>query len=216
MEEFWTGTETAFRKTAADYFRRLPAPGSTGVPLPSDEIWRGFDGPSASGDGSSISGHPLSGLVSFFEEAARHDPRLAHGLLAWRAAASPLGPAEEIACRLGLLAGAADYVVGAGVRAARERGHYSSSLLDFRRVQESLAGLISGAELARLGACRLCRLLERGEEDRAVRETAGLDARAIALAAEVRSVALSVLGSSWVDARLPADGGPSNDERTRS
>ena len=178
-------------------------------------IWRDLDGSPAGGGEAAGPGDRLSRRVSILEEAARHDPRLGRDLLVWRAAA-PLDPVEEIACRLGRAAGAAAHVLEAGAMAARERGYYSSSLMDFREVQESLAGLVSGAELARLGACRLCRLLERGETDQAALESAALDARAAALAADLRSVAGSLLGPSWVDARLPADEGPSAIERTPS
>jgi hypothetical protein len=216
MDEFRTGTEAALRKKAADYFRRLPAPGSRGTPTPAADIWRDLDDSSGAGGASSALRDPLGGRVSILEEAARRHPRIADDLLVWCAVHAPLDPLEEMACRLGWLAGTAAYVLEAGVRAARERGYYSSSLMDFREAQERLAVLVSGAELARLGACRLCRLLERGEKDQAVRETAGLDARAGTLAADVRSVALSLLGSSWVAACLPADEGPSSNERTRS
>jgi hypothetical protein len=86
--------------------------------------------------------------------------------------------------------------------------------MDFREVQERLAGLVSGAELARLGACRLCRLLERGKTERASLESGAFSARAAALEAEVRSVAGSLLGSSWAADRLPADEAPTANERT--
>ena len=213
MDEFRTGTEAAFRRNAADYFRRIPDPGPSGSLTPPDAIWRDLDGSAAGGEDAGGPGGRLSRRVSILEEAASHDPRLGRDLFARRAAAR-LGPVEEIACRLGRAAGAAAHVLEAGTLAARERGYYSSSLMDFREVQERLAGLVSGAELARLGACRLCRLLERGESDRAVLESEALDARAAALEAEVRSVAGALLGPSWVDARLPADEAPTANERT--
>jgi hypothetical protein len=215
VDEFRTGTEAAFRKNAVDYFLLLPDPGPAGDPEPFEKIWRDLDGSPTGGDEAASPGGRLSRRVSIFEEAARHDPRLGHDLLAWRAAAAPAAdPVEEIACRLGRAAGAAAHVLEAGTRVARERGYYSSSLMDFREVQERLAGLISGAELARLGACRLCRLLERGQAERAALESEAFDARAAALEAEVRSVAGSLLGRSWVDARLVADEGPTANERT--
>ncbi|HMA53766.1 MAG TPA: hypothetical protein VKT17_04865, partial [Acidobacteriota bacterium] len=140
--------------------------------------------------------------------------RLGRDLLAGPAAVAAPDPVAKTACRLGRAAGAAAHVLEAGALAARERGYYSSSLMDFREVQERLAGLIAGAGLARLGACRLCRLLERGEADRAALESGALGARAAALEAEVRSVAGTLLGQSWVDARLPADEDPTTSERT--
>lgn len=213
MDEFWTGTEAAFRKNAADYFHRLPDPEPTGAPTPPDVIWRDLEGSSDGGDASVISGHQLSGLVSIFEEAARRDPRLGHDLLAWRAAAAPLDPVEEIACRMSRLAGTATHVLEAGARAAREQGAFSSSLMGCREVQESLARLVSSADLIRLGTCRLCRLLEKGDRIRADRESARLRAASGELACDLRSVAFSLLGASWVEANLPADDHPSDDER---
>jgi hypothetical protein len=213
VDEFRTGAEAAFRKNAADYFRRIPDPGPAGSLTSPDAIWRDLDGSPAGGDEAGGPGSRLSRHASILEEAAHHDPRLGHDLQVRRAGVPP-DPVEEIACRLGRAAGAAAHVLEAGAEAARERGYYSSSLMDFRKVQERLAGLVSGAGLARLGVCRLCRLLERGETDKATLESRALDARAAALEADLRSVAGSVLGQSWVDTRLPADKGPTAGERT--
>ncbi len=213
MDEFRTGTEAAFRKNAADYFRRIPDPGPAASPASLDAIWRDLDVSSAGGGEGDGPGGRLSRRVSILEEAARHDPRLGHDLL-FRRAAAPLDPVAAIACRLGRAAGAAAHVLEAGALAARERGYYSSSLMDFREVQERLAGLISGAGLARLGACRLCRLLERGETERAALESGAFDALAAALEADIRAVAGSLLGPSWVDISLPADEAPTAKERT--
>ncbi len=213
MDEFRTGAEAAFRKNAADYFRRIPVPGPDGTLTPLDTIWRDLDGLPADGSEAAGPGSRLSRRVSILEEAARYDPRLGQDLLVWCDAA-PLDPVGEIACRLGRAAGAAAHVLEAGAMAARERGYYSSSLMDFREVQERLAGLVSGAGLARLGVCRLCRLLERGETDKAALESRALGARAAALETDLRSVAGFLLGPSWVAARLPADDGPTADERT--
>lgn len=214
MDEFRTGTEAAFRKTAADYFRRIPDVDPAGSLTPPDAIWRDLAGPPAGGGDTGCPGGRLSRRVSILEEASRHDPRLGHDLFV-RRGESPLDPAEETACRLGRLAGTAAFVLEAGANTAREQGYYSSSLMDFRQVQERLAGLVSGAELARLGACRLCRLIERGETERAFFESKALQARAASLEAAIRSVAGSVLGPSWVAALLPSGAGPTPDERTR-
>lgn len=214
MNEFRTGTEADFRQNAAGYFRQMAAAGPAEAPPSPGAVWRDLDGPDDGGTDAETRGRRLSGRVSIFDEAARHDPRLGHDLLVWRAAAAPLDPAEETACRLGLLAGTASFVLEAGANTAREQGYYSSSLMDFRQVQERLAGLVSGAGLARLGACRLCRLIERGETERAVFESKALRARAASLEAEIRSVAGSVLGPSWVAALLPPGAGPTPDERT--
>ena len=212
MDEFRTAAEAAFRANAADYFRRIPDPGPAGPRAGPEAIWRELDGSPAGGEGPGSACGPLSRRITILEEAARRDPRLGRDLFDRRAGAS-LDPVEETACRLGRAAGAAAHILAAGALAARERGFYSSSLMAFREVQERLAGLLSGAALARLGACRLCRLLERGETERAALESGALGARAAALEAEARSVAGSLLGSSWVDARLPSDEVPTANER---
>jgi hypothetical protein len=213
VDEFRTGTEAAFRRNAADYFLRIPLNGPAGSVTRPDAIWGDLDDSPAGGEDVGSAGSRLSRRVTILEEAARHDPSLARELFV-RTASASLNPVEEIACRLGRAAGAAAHVLAAGSLAARERGYYSSSLMDFREVQERLAGLVSGAELARFGACRLCRLLDKGETARASLESGALSARAAALEAEVRSVAGSLLGPSWVDARLPADEAPTANERT--
>jgi hypothetical protein len=197
LDAFWTAAETSFRGKAREYFRDGgPGPTSVALAVPS--------------------GLGLSGRVSIFEEAARHDPRLGRDLRAWPAASAAPSPdpLESRACGLARLAGTAAHVVEAGARAARERGSFSSSLMGCREIQESLAGLVSGAGLVHFAACRLCRLLEKGERERAGRESALLEAQARSLAADVRSVALSLLGESWVETNLPADDPPSDQERT--
>ena len=132
-----------------------------------------------------------------------------------RAAEDPSDPLKAVALRWERLAATADRVVEAGARAARERGAFSSSLMGCREIQESLASLVAGAGLVRLGACRLCGLLERGERDLAGLESERFDVRAGELAEEVRAVASALLGETWVHATLDADGGPPADERTR-
>ena len=213
MAGFWTEAEAEFHRIAAAYFRRLTdrerlkgAPGA-------ETIWRDLEGEINADKTSRSRNNGRAGRVSVCEEAACHDPKLGRELLAWRAAAAPLDPLEEMACRLGRLAGTAAHVVEAGARAARERGSFSSSLMGCREVQESLAGLVSGAGLVRLGACRLCRLLERGDRERAGRESAELEARARALSADLRAVAGSLLGEPWVEANIPAEDLPFHSER---
>ena len=215
MDAFWSDEEMTFRGKAADYFRRRSGSAPLNGALP-DEIWADLDGSPGRGRSAPSLGERLSRPASIIEEAARCDPRLGRDLLAWRAASGPFGPLEASLCQMGRLAGTAAHVLEAGVRAARERGAFSSSLMGCRDVQESLAGLVSEADLVRLGACRLCRLLERGENERAGRESAGFDILGRALDSRIRAVALSLLGQSWVEANLPAEALSSDDERTRS
>ncbi len=215
MDGFWTEAEAAFRRSAAEYFRRRPDPCPAGAGAEPAEIWRELRAASGPGAKTPSPCDALSGRVSVCEEASSRDPRLGRELAAWRGATStgPADPLEDLACRLGRSAGTAAHVAEAGTRAARERGAFSSSLMGCREVQESLAGLVSGAGLVRFGACRLCRLIERGERGRADREAAGLEALARALAADTRSVAHSLLGDAWAEAHIPADDFPTPGER---
>jgi hypothetical protein len=215
VDAFWTPEETAFRRNAADYFRRWPGPGPADAAAPPDKIWRDLDGAPGAG-GAAPSAHArLGGSVSICDEAACRDPRLGRDLLAWRAAAVPLDPLEETACSLGRLAGTAAHVLAAGARAARDRGAFASSLMGCREIQESLAGLASGAEWLRFGACRLCRLIERDDRVMAQAEAARLRAKAREIAGDVRAVALSLLGAPWVAENLAAADALSANERTR-
>jgi hypothetical protein len=84
-----------------------------------------------------------------------------------------------------------------------------------REIQESLAGLASGAEWLRFGACRLCRLIERDDRVMAQAEAARLRAKAREIAGDVRAVALSLLGAPWVAENLAAADALSANERTR-
>ena len=203
----WTPEETAFRRRAAEYFGRLAGTGRSTAAAHFGKIWRELAG--APGDGR------LGGSVSICDEAACRDPRLGRDLLAWRAGAAPLDPLEMTACELGRLAGTAAHVLEAGGRAARNRGAFASSLMGCREVQESLAGLASGAEWLRFGACRLCRLLERGDRVRAEAEAARLLAASRDLARDVRAAAFALLGEPWVAENLAGGDLPSADERTR-
>jgi hypothetical protein len=201
VDEFWTESENAFRARAAGLVRHLHEADAGDLAAALQEL-------GLSADAS------LSGRVSLVDEASRRDPRLGDRALEAMASSIAPDPAARAACILGRLAGTAAYVFEAGARAAKERGFFSSILMDFREVQERLALLVTGADLARFGACRLCRLLERGERDRAAREAAGLLARAAAFDAEVRSVAAFLLGPERAGTLAPLENIPSADERT--
>jgi hypothetical protein len=214
VEAFWTDDEMTVRRNAAEYFRRLPGPGPANAAAPPERIWRDLDGAPGDGGAASAANGRLGARVSICDEAACRDPRLGRDLLAWRAGAAPLDPLEETACALGCLAGTAAHVLAAGAKAAHDRGVFASSLMGCREVQESLAGLASGAEWLRFGACRLCRLLERGDRIRAEAESAGLHAKARDFAGDVRAVALALLGAPWVAENLADEDALSADERT--
>lgn len=222
MDAFLTEAEGTLRRAAAGHFKRLADPRAPGAAEPLDEILNRLltqaDDPvvaDARGAGLSASVR-VAARVSILEAAAARDPRLARRILGCSPAAAGHDPLEGTVLRLGLLAGTADHVLEAGLRAARERGAFASSLMGCREVQESLAGLVAGAELMRLGACRLCRLLDRREEARAEAEAVRLLAGARALAGDVRAVAISLLGPAWVTEHLPEDDPVPADERTTS
>lgn len=197
MDAFWTDEEKGFRAEVRDLFR---AASNTPPPAPPAS-------PPSLG---------LGGQAAVIEEAAFHDPKLGQAMISGAAPAGPIGPAAAAVLRSSRLAGTAAHVLEAGLRAARERGAFASSLMGCRDVQESLAGLVAGAELMRLGACRLCRLLDRREEARAEAEAVRLLAGARALAGDVRAVAISLLGPAWVTEHLPEDDPVPADERTTS
>lgn len=205
MDAFRTEVESEFRRRAAAYFDRRPGPAVDAAP-DAARIWADLD-----------AGRAPAGLdrrVAVLDEASRRDPRLGAKLLDGLSSGAGFGPVEETACRLGRLAGAAAHVLEAGSAAARERGAFASSLMGCRQVQESLAGLVSLADGARLGACRLCRLIERGDGERAGREAALLWDRLGPLAEDLRAAARSLLGEGWVAANFPPDGLPPGPERT--
>lgn len=206
MDAFRTEAETAFRSRAAGYFAPFPRP-ELGDDPSAARIWADL------GRGAEAAGPDLG--VAVVEEASRRDPRLGRRLLEWRISAGALDPAGETACRLGRLAGVAAHVLETGAAAARERGAFASSLMGCREVQESLAGLIAAADQARLGACRLCRLIERGDNARAGLEAARLRSGGAALASAVRATALTLLGQDWVAANFPPDESSSGPERTQ-
>jgi hypothetical protein len=195
VDGFWTPEEAAFRLAAREHFGRTERSGR----VPDLRI---------------PSGLGLGGRAAVVEEASFRDPKLGRGLSVSGEGSGPAGSPVEAVLALARLAGTAAHVVEAGVKAARERGDFSSSLMGCREVQEGLAGLVSGAELLRLGTCRLCRLLDRGDGDRAAAESVRLLARAKALSGEVRAVALSLLGAPWVAENLAGDEPFAAHERT--
>ena len=186
MDAFWTDEEMLFRDKARDFFcgrERCRPPLDLAIP---SELG-------------------LSGRIAVVEEAAFHDPKLGRELASSGEGSASADRIVDGILHLAFLAGTASCVLDAGSQAARERGDFSSSLMGCREVQESLAGLASGAELLRLGTCRLCRLLERGERDRADAEAARLLAGAGVIARNIKAVALSLLGEPWIAENLPGE-----------
>jgi hypothetical protein len=216
VDAFWTEEQTTLRRKARDYFRREGEALCRGVSAPSMSIRRDL-GISPDGDGfPAISGSAgVSEGVLIIEEASFYRPRLGLDLMKrWLSGEAESSPEERL-FRLARIVGTAAHVFEAGAREARDRGFFESSLMGCREIQEGLAGLASGVEILRLGACRLCHLLERGERDRGEAESVPLYEKALALGREARSVALGLLGEAWTRDKLPRDEFSSEYERNR-
>ena len=206
MDAFWTKEQTTLRRKARDYFRRegeaLCRDVST---LPMSN--RRDLGISRDGDGFPVfSGTAgVSEGVLIIEEASCYRPQLGLDLMKRRLSGEAGSSPEERLFRLARIVGTAAYVFEAGAREARDRGFFESSLMGCRELQEGLAGLACRVEILRLGACRICHLLERGERDRGEAESVPLYKKALALVCEARSVALGLLGEVWTRDNLPGD-----------
>jgi hypothetical protein len=199
VDAFWTEEQTTFRRKARAYFRR-----DLGISQDAD----GFPAFSGSAD--------VSERVLIIEEAAFFRPRLGLELMKrWMSGEAGSSPEGRL-IRLARIVGTVAHVFEAGAGEARDRGYFESSLMGCREFQEVLAGLASGIEILRLGACRICHLLARGERDRGEAELALLYAKALSLDREARSVALGLLGGAWTKAKLPGDGFSPEYERNRS
>jgi hypothetical protein len=206
VDAFWTEEQTTLRRKARDYFRREGEALCRGVSRPSLSILRDL-GISPAGDGfPAFSGSAgVNEGVLIIEEASLYRPRLGLDLMK-RWLSGQAGSSPEIRLfRLARIVGTAAYVFDAGAREARDRGFFESSLMSCRELQEGLAGLASGVEVLRLGACRLCYLLARGERDRGEAESVLLYEKALALGREARSVAINLLGEAWTRDNLPED-----------
>ena len=209
MDAFWTEEQTTLRRKARDYFRR-----HVSTPPMSNRrdlgISRDRDGfPVFSGSAGVSEG------VLIIEEASCYRPRLGLDLMKRRLSGEAGSSPEERLFRLARIVGTAAHVFEAGAREARDRGFFESSLMGCREIQEGLAGLVCRVEILRLGACRICHLLERGERDRGEAESVPLYEKALALGREARSVALGLLGEAWTRDNLPGDEFSSEYERNR-
>jgi len=199
VDAFWTEAQTTFRRKARDYFRRGP-----GI------------SPDAEGFPAFFGSVDVSEGVLIIEEASSYRPRLGLDLMKRWMSGEAGGSPEGRLFRLARLVGTAAHVFEAGAREARDKGYFESSLMGCRELQESLAGLASVIEILRLGACRICHLLARGERDRGEAELALLYEKAFALDHEARSVAAELLGEVWTRDGLPGDEFSSECERNRS
>ncbi|MCX6569634.1 MAG: hypothetical protein NT147_11395 [Candidatus Aminicenantes bacterium] len=217
MDAFWTKAEMAFRSRVRDHFNREGKALCRSASKPSMPI-RPDLGISQDADGSPAfagSGGVSEGVL-IIEEASFYRPRLGLDLMERRISTEAGSSPEGKLFRLARIVGTAAHVFEAGARAARDGGYFESSLMGCRKLQEGLAGLASGIEILRLGACRVCHLLARGERDPGEEEMALLYEKALALDREVRSVALGLLGEVWTKDNLPGDESSSEYERSRT
>ena len=216
MDAFFTAAENDLRRKAREYFRsRADSCGLEERPS-WDMIRRELAGGEYRDEAAVRPAALLGEAVAIIEGAASCDPGLAHGLLSRHIGPQAADPVGDRLCAFARLTGAADHVLEAGARSARERGAFASNLMGCREVQESLAGIAWGAELLRLGTCRVLRLIDRGEPGGAEAESARLLDRAAALARDTRSVALALLGDAWAGARLAEEESSQTEERKRS
>ena len=217
MDAFWTEAQTTFRRKARDYFRLEGEALCRGVRMPLMSIRRDL-GISQDADGfPAFSGSAgVSEGVLIIEEASFCRPRLGLDLITrWMPGEAGHSPEERL-FQLARIVGTAAHVFEAGAREARARGFFESSLMGCREHQEDLAGLASRIEILRLGACRICHLLARGERGRGEAELASLYEKALDLGREAGSVALGLLGEAWTRDNLPGDEFSSAYERNRS
>jgi len=210
VDAFLTAAENDLRRRAREYFRSRPVTSGLEARPSWERIRRELAGGEIRADAA-----PLSETVAIIEGAASCHPDLALGLPTRRTGSRTADPVGDRLCAFARLAGAAEYVLEAGARSARERGAFASSLMGCREVQESLAAIAWSAELLRLGTCRVLRLLDRGEPDRAEAESGRLLDRAAALSRDTRSVALALLGDDWAGARLAGEDPSPTEERKR-
>lgn len=216
MDAFQTEEMKAVRRKARDCFKRGGAFTSGDLTSLADRVWRDL-GISPVGDGfPAFSGSAgVSDGVLIIEEASFYRPRLGLDLMRRRLSGEAASSPEERLFRLARIIGTAAHIFEAGALAARDKGLFASSLMGFREVQESLAGLVSGVETLRLGACRVCHLLDHGERERGGAESIQLYDKALTLERDALSLALGLLGEAWTKDNIPEDESPSEHERNR-
>lgn len=214
MDAFRMDAEIAFRRKAREYLVRESVPSPASLPSAAARIWRDLLAvPDQAGPPGKGGCFPLNKEILIVDEASCRAPRLGLELMRRKIAGDTSGPQGENLLRLAAMAGAAVHAFDAGVRAARARGIFSSSLMGFRDVQERLAGLLAGAELLRLGTLRASRLVARGDAERAAAELGPVLEQGRSLVLAARSLGLELLGEDWTREHLPEDGPPGSNER---
>jgi alkylation response protein AidB-like acyl-CoA dehydrogenase len=207
MDAFLTSAQRALRKSLRDYFQERAQGNPDGV-FPDSLLLPGLGRlltdlgyPDLLG---SLPAEGQAGLLDralIIEEISAASPELGQTLLpgAGGPDALPGSAAGEAAGEAAWTIGAAAAVLVSCLRAAREKGLFESTLMDYQKVQSELAGALSGLEAARLQTYRALLLLDRGDVDRG-REELG---RATACARTILGGALTLAASLGVGIRLP-------------
>jgi alkylation response protein AidB-like acyl-CoA dehydrogenase len=203
MDAFLTPAQRALRQGVRDYFReRVPAnpvgPSFDSGLLPAlGRRLRDLGYPDFLG---STTGEGLLERALVIEEVSAASPELGQSLLSAgggpdaRPGTGMPDPVAEAAWTIGTTAAVLESCLGA----ARERGLFESTLMDYQRAQGDLAGALSGLEAARLQAYRALLLLDRGDVERGREELGRASACARRILGETRSLA-ALLGAR----RLP-------------
>jgi len=207
MDAFLTPAQRALRKSLRDYLREsaqanqdVVSPDSLLLPalgrLLTDLGYPGLLGSIQSGGQAGLLDRAL-----VIEEISAASPELGQTLLP-AAGGRDARPGTEAGAAAGEAAwtiGAAAAVLVSCLRAAREKGFFESTLMDYQKIQSDLAGALSSLEAARLQAYRALRLLDRGDLDRG-REELG---RASACARTILGEALTLAAALGTGVRLP-------------
>jgi len=202
MDAFLTPDERALRQEVRNIFRERALAGPQNASFDSASLAAisrrlkelGHPDLLDSGPGAGPTGLLERALI--IEEVSAASPETARALFGAPEgqAGGPGGadPAAEVARAIGTAAA----ILETCLRAAREKGFFDSTLMDYQKAQADLANALSGLEAERLQAYRALRLLERGDKDRGDKELGHASARVQEILDEARSLLSGLLGGS--------------------
>jgi alkylation response protein AidB-like acyl-CoA dehydrogenase len=205
MDAFLTAEQRALRQKVRDFFqggaRELVAE-STSLTELSREMARHL-AESGSGDYRSLPslGKVHSRLFDWalvVEEVSSVSPRFGQALASTGVAKPRRYASAAVASKLAWTMGTAAHVLEACYRAAREKGLFESTLMDFREAQARLAAARCGLEAVRLFAYRVFQLLDGNGRPRGEEELGPALARALVTSDEVRALASALFGRTWI------------------
>ncbi len=145
----------------------------------------------------------LLGPVLVLEETSSHSPRL--GRVLSRRMGPALGgrPGGRVAAAAAESIGSSVFVLEACTRAARDKGMFSSVLMEAGRVQQDMADFTLSLESLRFEIYRSLLLLERGETGQGGAELERAAERAAALREGILRLASGLLGEEWLRDHFP-------------